>query len=127
MVEVRYVLLSRVCDDPLADCSTPGGTKAVAEFGAGRTRALGLNLTGDGMRGNRRTALAGSAVVGMVVLAGCADRSEVVTWTDEHGRVCTGVAVVDSDDGDREVTSIDCDYPPEGRTPGPTTWKPLPG
>ncbi len=48
----------------------------------------------------------------MVVLAGCADRSEVVTWTDEHGRVCTGVGVVDSDDGDREVTSIDCDYPP---------------
>ncbi|KOV74889.1 hypothetical protein ADL00_01015 [Streptomyces sp. AS58] len=78
------------------------------------------------MRGRRRAALVGVAAAGVLLLAGCADRTEVVTWTDEHGRACTGVAVVDSDDGDREVTSIDCDYPPEGRQPGEATWKPLP-
>ncbi|MFJ4686355.1 hypothetical protein [Streptomyces sp. NPDC088789] len=68
----------------------------------------------------------GAVVAGVLALAGCADRTEAVTWTDEHGRVCTGVAVVDAGDGDREIGSIDCDYPPAGRTPGPSTWKPLP-
>jgi hypothetical protein len=63
------------------------------------------------------------------LLAGCArsDRSEIVTWTDEHGRACTGVAGIDAEDGDREVSSIDCDYPPEGRTPGRTSSTKLPG
>jgi hypothetical protein len=79
------------------------------------------------MSTRRRTALAGSALFGALLLAGCADKTEVVTWTDEHGRVCTGVAVVDSEDGDREVTAIDCDYPPADREPGRTTSKPLPG
>ncbi|WP_066948620.1 hypothetical protein [Streptomyces lushanensis] len=77
------------------------------------------------MRVRRTTALAGLVVAGTLLLAGCADSSEVVTWTDEHGRACTGVAVVDSD-GDREVSGIDCDYPPDGRQPGAATWKPLP-
>ncbi|MFE4665131.1 hypothetical protein ACFRI7_25790 [Streptomyces sp. NPDC056716] len=77
------------------------------------------------MRGRHRAGLAGAGVAGMLMLAGCADRSEVVTWTDEHGRACTGVAVVDAD-GDREISAIDCDYPPEGRTPGASTWQPLP-
>ncbi|QKW10734.1 hypothetical protein HUT18_08815 [Streptomyces sp. NA04227] len=64
----------------------------------------------------------------VLLLVGCtqSDRSEIVTWTDEHGRACTGVAVIDSEDNDREVNSIDCDYPPEGRTPGRTTSTPLP-
>ncbi|MFJ5262542.1 hypothetical protein ACIQAC_18955 [Streptomyces sp. NPDC088387] len=80
------------------------------------------------MRGRQRYVLGAAAVVaGVLLLTGCADKSEVVTWTDEHGRACTGVAVVDSDDGDREVGSIDCDYPPAGRQPGDTTWQPLPG
>ncbi|MET8827840.1 hypothetical protein ABZX40_19345 [Streptomyces sp. NPDC004610] len=78
-----------------------------------------------GAGGRRGVVGAGTAVVGVLLLAGCADRSEVVTWTDEHGRACTGVAVVDAD-GDREISSIDCEYPPAGRTPGPSTWKPLP-
>ncbi|CAL9284441.1 hypothetical protein [Streptomyces sp. SudanB52_2052] len=81
------------------------------------------------MNGRRKGALAGAALLGAALLpTGCAkpDRSEIVTWTDEHGRACTGVAVVDSEDSDREVTSIDCDYPPEGRQPGRATSRPLP-
>ncbi|KDN76110.1 hypothetical protein ABZ568_11515 [Streptomyces olindensis] len=81
------------------------------------------------MNGRRKGALAGAALLGAaLLLTGCAkpDRSEIVTWTDEHGRACTGVAVVDSEDSDREVTSIDCDYPPEGRQPGRATSRPLP-
>ncbi|GAA2343706.1 hypothetical protein ACI2L4_14665 [Streptomyces sparsogenes] len=68
------------------------------------------------------------SLVALAVLTGCADpdKSEIFTWTDEHGRACTGVVVVDSEDGDREVTSIDCDYPPEGVKPGRTTSSPLP-
>ncbi|MEU9335015.1 hypothetical protein AB0D49_17875 [Streptomyces sp. NPDC048290] len=69
--------------------------------------------------------MAGAGLAGVLLLAGCSDRSEAVTWTDEHGRVCTGVAVIDTD-GDREISSIDCDYPPAGRTPGASTWVPLP-
>ncbi|MFD7687335.1 hypothetical protein [Streptomyces sp. NPDC059781] len=81
------------------------------------------------MRGPRGTVLTASALLCALLLAGCAkpDRTEIVTWTDEHGRACTGVAVVDSEDGDREVTGIDCDYPPEGRQPGRETSAPLPG
>ncbi|MFF5158985.1 hypothetical protein ACFY3N_22665 [Streptomyces sp. NPDC000348] len=80
------------------------------------------------MRRPRRTVLTASALLSALLLAGCAkpDRSEIVTWTDEHGRACTGVAVVDSEDDDREVTSIDCDYPPEGKQPGRATSAPLP-
>lgn len=92
----------------------------------GPSRVTRLHRTGDHMRVRRTTTLASLAAASALLLAGCADRSEVVTWTDEHGRACTGVAVVDSSDGDREVTSIDCDYPPEGQKPGDTTWKPLP-
>lgn len=81
------------------------------------------------MKGPRGAVLTASALLCALLLAGCTkpDRTEIVTWTDEHGRACTGVAVVDSEDGDREVTGIDCDYPPEGRAPGRATSAPLPG
>ncbi|MFF5979647.1 hypothetical protein ACFY78_12465 [Streptomyces olindensis] len=81
------------------------------------------------MKGRHKGALAGAVLLGSaLLLTGCAepDRSEIVTWTDEHGRACTGVAVADSEDGDREVTGIDCDYPPEGTRPGRATSRPLP-
>ncbi|MFE6778355.1 hypothetical protein [Streptomyces sp. NPDC057702] len=67
------------------------------------------------------------AAVG-ALLVGCAraDRSELVTWTDEHGRACTGVVVIDAEDNDREMTSLDCDYAPAGREPGRTTTTPVP-
>ncbi|MFI8192367.1 hypothetical protein ACIF8T_26880 [Streptomyces sp. NPDC085946] len=77
----------------------------------------------------RRGALAGAAVTGALLLAGCAakpDRGEIVTWTDAHGRACTGVVMVDPEDAEREVTGIDCDYPPQGRQPGRRTTEPLP-
>ncbi|MFI6283235.1 hypothetical protein ACIBCM_00530 [Streptomyces sp. NPDC051018] len=67
-----------------------------------------------------------------LLLAGCSaptDYSEIVTFTDEHGRVCTAAVVVDQDQNegdDYQVSSLDCDYPPEGRTPGPTRHSPLP-
>ncbi|MBG0857692.1 hypothetical protein I2W78_39070 [Streptomyces spinoverrucosus] len=75
-------------------------------------------------------AAAGAAVL---VLAGCTtpptDYSEVVTFTDEHGRACTATVVVDQEQNegnDYEVTSLDCEYPPQGRTPGPTRYRPMP-
>jgi hypothetical protein len=72
---------------------------------------------------------AGAAVL---VLAGCSpptDYSEIVTFTDGHGRACTATVVVDQEQNegnDYEVTSIDCEYPPEGKTPGPTRYRPMP-
>jgi hypothetical protein len=68
-----------------------------------------------------------SLLTAAVLLAGCADKTEVVTFTDEHGRVCTALVVDDGGDGDREPTAIDCEYPPPSRSPGPATVKPLPG
>lgn len=78
----------------------------------------------------RRTtlpAVAGAAA--LLLIAGCAqaDRSEIATFTDQHGRACTTVVVIDQQDGDREATSIDCEYPPAGRSAGPATQQPLPG
>jgi hypothetical protein len=75
----------------------------------------------------RRQAVAALALTTALLLAGCADSTQVVTFTDEHGRVCTALVVNDGDDGDREPTAIDCEYPPADRTPGPETAKPLPG
>ena len=72
---------------------------------------------------------AGAAVL---VLSGCSaptDYSEIVTFTDEHGRVCTATVVVDQEQAegdDHEVTSLDCDYPPQGETPGPSRYRPMP-
>lgn len=72
------------------------------------------------------------AVPVLVFAAGCAaaDSSEIVTFTDEHGRACTAVVVNDqSDEGGptgREAQSLDCEYPPAGKSPGPATSRPLP-
>ncbi|MFI1829582.1 hypothetical protein ACH41E_24530 [Streptomyces sp. NPDC020412] len=86
-----------------------------------------------GIRG-KRTIGAGLAVgAAALLLVGCSqptDYSEIVTFTDEHGRVCTAAVVVDQEQNegaDYQVSSLDCDYPPEGRTPGPTRYSPLPG
>ncbi|MDT0346393.1 hypothetical protein [Streptomyces litchfieldiae] len=67
-------------------------------------------------------------VAAMALLAACSqsDHTEIATFTDEHGRACTAAVVVDSEDGDREVQSLDCDYPPEGREPGPSGYSDLP-
>ena len=68
-------------------------------------------------------------LVTAVAVAGCSqpsDYSEIVTFTDEHGRVCTGAVVVDEDDGDREISTIDCEYPPQGTEPGPTRYTRMP-
>ena len=73
-----------------------------------------------------------AAGVAVLLLAGCGtptDYSEIVTFTDEHGRACTAAVVVDQEQNegdDYEISSIDCDYPPEGRTPGPTGYQSLP-
>lgn len=70
--------------------------------------------------------VAAFAVAAGLLLAGCTDGTEVVTFTDEHGRVCTALVIDDGTDGDREATAIDCEYPPPSVTPGPETVKPLP-
>lgn len=69
-----------------------------------------------------------------LLLAGCSapaptDYSEIVTFTDEHGRACTAAVVVDQEQNegdDYQMSSLDCDFPPEGQTPGPTRYSPLP-
>ncbi|MGV9454490.1 hypothetical protein [Streptomyces sp. NPDC003635] len=74
------------------------------------------------------------AAVGLaaLLLTGCSqptDYSEIVTFTDEHGRACTAAVVVDqeqSEGDDYEISSIDCDYPPEGSTPGASGYSSLP-
>jgi hypothetical protein len=81
------------------------------------------------LRGLGAAVAAGAAVL---LLAGCgkpSDYSEIVTFTDEHGRVCTAAVVVDQEQNegdDHEITAIDCDYPPEGQDAGPTRYRPLP-
>ncbi len=68
----------------------------------------------------------------LLLLTGCGtptDFSEIVTFTDEHGRVCTAAVVVDQEQhqgNDYEVSGIDCDYPPDDRPPGPSRYLPLP-
>lgn len=70
-------------------------------------------------------------VLALAVGCGAGDSSEIVTFTDEHGRACTAVVVNDtSDEGGRtgyEAQGLDCEYPPAGKTPGPETTKPMPG
>ncbi|GGK00861.1 hypothetical protein GCM10011583_35450 [Streptomyces camponoticapitis] len=67
-----------------------------------------------------------------LLLAGCSaptDYSEIVTFTDEHGRACTAAVVVDQEQNegdDYEMSTLDCDYPPEGKTPGSTNYSPMP-
>lgn len=74
----------------------------------------------------------GAGVAALLLLSGCSmptDYSEIVTFTDEHGRVCTAAVVVDQEQNqgdDYQVAALDCDYPPQGRTPGPTRYSPLP-
>ncbi|MGW7264421.1 hypothetical protein [Streptomyces sp. NPDC054842] len=81
------------------------------------------------LRGVGLAVAAGSAAL---LLAGCGtptDYTEIVTFTDEHGRVCTAAVVVDQDESegdDYEVSSLDCEYPPEGRSPGASRYSPLP-
>src|SRR5690606_40354650 len=48
-------------------------------------------VTGDAMTGPRKAGLAASVVLGALLLTGCADKTDIITWTDEHGRACTGV------------------------------------
>lgn len=71
------------------------------------------------------------AVLALLATAGCAqsDKTEWVTFTDQHGRVCTALVVKDGSwaDGDREGVALDCEYPPATVTPGAQTHRPLPG
>ncbi|WBB57776.1 hypothetical protein O7599_19010 [Streptomyces sp. WMMC500] len=84
------------------------------------------------MRRRWGTGAALAAAAAVLVLAGCSqptDYSEVVTFTDEHGRACTAAVVVDQEQNegdDYEVAGLDCDYPPDGREPGPAGHQPLP-
>ncbi|MDT0442515.1 MULTISPECIES: hypothetical protein [unclassified Streptomyces] len=78
---------------------------------------------------NARAGLGAAVAAGAVlVLTACSqsDRTEIATFTDEHGRACTAAVVIDSEDGDREVQSLDCDYPPEGTGPGRSGYTELP-
>lgn len=65
-----------------------------------------------------------------LLIAGCGtptDYSEIVTFTDEHGRVCTAAVVVDQEQNegdDYEISSLDCDYPRRAGRRGPPATRP---
>ncbi|WP_237409375.1 hypothetical protein [Streptomyces sp. M2CJ-2] len=90
------------------------------------------DVEGQGMKRLYGLGVAIAAGTAALLLTGCnapTDYSEIVTFTDEHGRVCTAAVVVDQEQNkneDYEISSLDCDYPPEGQTPGPTRYSPLP-
>jgi hypothetical protein len=83
------------------------------------TRAV--NASKQALRG------AGLAVAALA-LVGCATNDEIYvsSFTDAHGRACTFVYTAqegeDYGEGrDVDVSQLDCEYPPPGRTPGPPT------
>ncbi|RKN05713.1 hypothetical protein [Streptomyces radicis] len=83
------------------------------------------------MRARTAVLVAVPVTTAALLLSGCEtqperDRTEISTFTDEHGRACTAAVVTESDDGDQEVQALDCAYPPQGREPGPDSWNPLP-
>ncbi|GGT03614.1 hypothetical protein GCM10010254_24940 [Streptomyces chromofuscus] len=90
------------------------------------------DMGGHAMKRLCRLGTAVTAGVAALLLGGCStptDYSEIVTFTDEHGRVCTAAVVVDQEESqgdDYEISSLDCEYPPEGRTPGPSGYSSLP-
>jgi hypothetical protein len=79
---------------------------------------------------NRRNgALRGAGLaLGVLVLAGCATHDEIYVsnFTDAHGRACTFVYTAREGEGfgesrDVDVSQLDCEYPPPGRSPAPPT------
>jgi hypothetical protein len=80
---------------------------------------------------NRRNgALSGAGLVlAVLVLSGCATSDEIYVsnFSDAHGRACTFVYTAREGEGfggsgrDVDVSQLDCEYPPEGRSPAPPT------
>ncbi|MFI0420197.1 hypothetical protein [Spongiactinospora sp. 9N601] len=69
---------------------------------------------------------------GVLLLAGCAidEQIFVSNITDSHGRVCTFVYTSTEGEGwgsgrDIDVSQLDCEYAPPGRSPGPPTTVPM--
>jgi hypothetical protein len=63
-----------------------------------------------------------------LVLSGCATSDEIYvsSFSDAHGRACTFVYTAREGEGfgdgrDVDVSQLDCEYPPEGRSPAPPT------
>ncbi|GAA4596407.1 hypothetical protein GCM10023194_68550 [Planotetraspora phitsanulokensis] len=61
-----------------------------------------------------------------LVLTGCANDDEIFVsnFSDSHGRACTFVYTAREGESwtssrDVDVSQLDCEYPPAGRTPGP--------
>jgi hypothetical protein len=67
------------------------------------------------------------AVVGLLLLTGCAVNDEIYVsnFADAHGRACTFVYTAREGEGlfgggrDVDVSQLDCEYPPAGRSPAP--------
>jgi hypothetical protein len=81
------------------------------------------------VRSLRRPALVVGVLGSITVLSGCSEpapeRVYAESFTDAHGRACTFVYTTepgtDADPGaDTDISQIDCEYPPEGREPGPS-------
>jgi hypothetical protein len=75
---------------------------------------------------HRRHGLLAAPALSVLLLTGCAVNDEIYVsnFTDAHGRACTFVYTAQEGVGigegrDVDVSQLDCEYPPEGRTPGP--------
>ncbi len=80
-----------------------------------------VNASKQALRG------AGLAVAALA-LTGCATNDEIYvsSFTDAHGRACTFVYTAQEGEGigegrDVDVSQLDCEYSPPGRSPGPPT------
>ncbi|MDF5758899.1 hypothetical protein [Spongiactinospora sp. TRM90649] len=69
---------------------------------------------------------------GVLLVTGCAvdEQIYVSNITDNHGRVCTFVYTSTEGVGwgagrDIDVSQLDCEYPPPGRSPGKPTTIPM--
>ena len=79
-----------------------------------------------GVNPRHRAVTGCGAVLSVLVLTGCATNDElyVSNFTDAHGRACTFVYTAQEGQGmgdgrDVDVSQLDCEYPPAGRSPAP--------
>ncbi|GII59740.1 hypothetical protein Pth03_81290 [Planotetraspora thailandica] len=84
------------------------------------------------MNGRRAKVLCVALGVAALTLTGCATDDEIYVsnFADEHGRACTFVYTAQEGEGwnssrDVDVSQLDCEYPPAGRTPAPPVTKHL--
>ncbi|SEF58295.1 hypothetical protein SAMN04489712_101499 [Thermomonospora echinospora] len=76
--------------------------------------------------GKGRTAgLIAALPVVMLLVGGCSESIKERSFTDQNGRACAYVAIEEGDGG-KDVSNVDCDYPPTGPASVPPSPSPTP-